>query len=63
MADSSSPDLDPTEIDPIGPLSSAPAASPDLADPPLDINASIPDLLKRDIVPGQLPTDMPLPDK
>lgn len=56
MANSGSPDLDPTEIDPIGPI------SPNPAEPPLDINAGIPDPLKRDIVPGQLPVDMP-PDK
>jgi hypothetical protein len=68
MANPGSPDLDPTEIDPIGPISpapadEAPAASPDLVEPPLDIDAGIPDPLKRDIVPGELPADMPLPDK
>ena len=57
MANTVSPDLDPTEIDPISP---EPAASPDLAEPPLDIDAGIPEPLKRDIVPGQLPADMPL---
>ena len=60
MANSGSPDLDPTEIDPIGPISPEAAASPDLAEPPLDIDAGIPEPLKRDIVPGQLPADMPL---
>jgi hypothetical protein len=34
-----------------------------LAEPPLDIDAGIPDPLKRDVVPGELPPDMPLPDK
>ena len=63
MASSGSPDLDPTEIDLIDSISPEPAASPDLADPPLDIDAGIPDPLKRDIVPGQLPAGMPMPDK
>lgn len=63
MANSGSPDLDPTEIDFVDSITPAPAASPDLAEPPLDIDAGIPEPLKRDIVPGQLPSDMPLPDK
>ena len=62
MASSGSPDLDLTEIDVIDPIAPEPAASPDLAEPPLDIDAGIPDPLKRDIVPGQLPVGMPMPD-
>ncbi|WP_336491438.1 hypothetical protein [Methylobacterium nigriterrae] len=68
MANPGSPDQDPTEIDPIGPISPAspdepPAASPDLAEPPLDINAGVPEPLKSDIIPGERPADMPPPDK
>lgn len=62
MAGLGSPDLDPTEIDHVDPIPSEPGASPDLAETPLDIDAGIPEPLKRDIVPGQLPSDMPLPD-
>ena len=60
MANPGSPDLDPTEIDLVDPISTESEASPDLAEPPLDIDAGIPDPLKRDILPGRLPSDMPL---
>ncbi|WP_132254416.1 hypothetical protein [Methylobacterium segetis] len=68
MTNISSPDGDQSKAAPLtpGPTVSnekPPASSPDLPEPPLDINAGIPDPLKSDIVPGDRPADMPPPDK
>ncbi|MER2267413.1 hypothetical protein [Methylobacterium oxalidis] len=68
MANAASLDRDQTKAEPLTPEPAVandkpPAAAPDLAEPPLDINAGIPDPLKSDIVPGDRPTNMPPPDK